>query len=120
MKKPLAFLFLLFAAGLVYSQSFKSIAAVPDSSKPILIAKASCGQCQFGMPGNGCSLAVRIDSKSYFVDGDDIDAHQDAHAQDGFCEAIRKAEVQGDIIYNRFKISYFRLVDETENNATKK
>jgi hypothetical protein len=33
------------------------------------IVEASCGQCQFGMEGHGCELAVRIDGKPYFVDG---------------------------------------------------
>jgi hypothetical protein len=38
----------------------------------------------FGMEGHGCELAVRIDGKSYFVDGSSIDSHGDAHAKDGF------------------------------------
>jgi hypothetical protein len=36
------------------------------------------------MEGHGCELAVRIDGKSYFVDGSSIDSHGDAHASDGF------------------------------------
>jgi hypothetical protein len=44
------------------------------------IVEASCGQCQFGMEGHGCELAVRIDGK-YFVDGT---SSGDAHANDGF------------------------------------
>lgn len=84
----------------------------PDSVKKILIVEASCGQCQFGMHGKGCSLAVRIDGKSYFVDGADIDSFGDAHSSDGFCEAIRTAEVQGEIINNRFLVSYFKLIEE--------
>jgi hypothetical protein len=47
------------------------------------IVEASCGQCQFGMEGHGCELAVRIDGKSYFVDGSST-PHGDAHAKDGF------------------------------------
>ena len=47
----------------------QSKTAVPDSTKKILTVEASCGQCQFKMQGKGCSLAVRIDGKSYFVDG---------------------------------------------------
>jgi len=76
------------------------------------IAEASCGQCQFGMEGKGCELAVRIDGKPYFVDGTSIDSHGDAHADDGFCTAIRKAKVVGEIKDNRFVVSDFKLLPE--------
>nr|WP_294939185.1 DUF6370 family protein [uncultured Flavobacterium sp.] len=76
------------------------------------IVEASCGQCKFGMEGKGCDLAVRIDGKPYFVDGSSIDKHGDAHAEDGFCNAIRKAEVSGEIVDNRFKATSFVLLDE--------
>jgi hypothetical protein len=45
------------------------------------IVEASCGQCQFGMEGHGCELAVRIDGKPYFVDGTSLDSHGDAPCQ---------------------------------------
>ena len=82
----------------------------PDTTKEIQIVEASCGECQLGLPGKGCDLAVRIDGKAYFVDGTSIDKHGDAHADDGFCEAIREAEVQGEIVNNRFKATYFKLI----------
>ena len=78
------------------------------------IVEASCGQCQFGMKSGGCDLAVRIDGKSYFVDGTKIDEHGDAHAKDGFCEAIRKAEVVGEIKDGRFVASSFKLLPKKE------
>ncbi len=81
-----------------------------DTNKKIQVVEAACGQCKLGLPGKGCDLAVRIDGKSYFVDGTDIDSHGDAHAKEGFCDAIRKAEVQGKIIDNRFKATYFKLL----------
>ena len=62
------------------------------------------------MKPGGCDLAVRIDGKSYFVDGAKIDQHGDAHAKDGFCESIRTAEVVGEIKNNRFVVSYFKLL----------
>jgi hypothetical protein len=74
------------------------------------IVEASCGQCQFGMEGHGCELAVRIDGKTYFVDGSSIDSHGDAHADDGFCATIRKAEVIGEVTDNRFKATSFKLL----------
>ena len=74
------------------------------------IVEAACGQCQFDMKGHDCDLAVRINGKSYFVDGTSIDSHGDAHADDGFCAAIRKAEVVGKIVDNRFKVTSFKVL----------
>ena len=75
------------------------------------VVEAACGQCQFGITGKaGCDLAVRIDGESYFVDGTSIHDHGDAHAEDGFCEAIRQAEVKGEIIDGRFKAETFTII----------
>ena len=75
------------------------------------VVEAACGQCQFKMTEkSGCDLAVKIDGKSYFVDGTTIHDHGDAHADDGFCEAIRQANVKGEIIDGRFKAETFTLV----------
>lgn len=83
-----------------------------DPSKKVLLVEASCGQCQFKMVGSGCTLAVRINKKTYFVDKANIDAFGDAHSEVGFCNAIRKAKVQGSIINNKFVTSYFELLDK--------
>jgi len=83
--------------------------ASAQETKPQIV-EASCGQCNFGMKGNGCTLAVRIDGKAYFVDGTSIDKHGDAHADDGFCSAIRKAEITGEIVGDRFKATSFKLL----------
>ena len=75
------------------------------------VVEAGCGQCQFRMTEkSGCDLAVKIDGESYFVDGTTIHDHGDAHADDGFCRAIRQAEVKGEIIDGRFKAESFTLV----------
>ena len=106
------FITLLFCLSLVVAQSQTSEIKknIPDSTKKIIAVEASCGMCQFGMKAKDCSLAVRIDGKSYFVDGSSIDEHGDAHAKDGFCESIRKGEVQGEIVNDRFKATYFKLL----------
>ena len=101
--KKILYLALLFSATLASAQDKK------ETPKPQIV-EASCGQCQFGMEGHGCELAVRIDGKSYFVDGSSIDSHCDAHASDGFCAAIRKAEVTGKVVNNRFKATSFKLL----------
>lgn len=82
-----------------------------DPSKKIQVVDAACGECQFKMKGESCDLAVRIDGKTYFVDGTKIDDHGDAHSKEGFCNAVRKAEVQGEIKDNRFVATYFKLLD---------
>ena len=75
------------------------------------VVEAACGQCQLGITEkSGCDLAIRIDGKSYFVDGTSIHDHGDAHAADGFCAAIRKANVKGEIIDGRFKAETFTII----------
>ncbi len=75
------------------------------------IVEAACGQCQFGMKDKkGCDLAVRIDGKAYFVEGTKLDSHGDAHAEDGFCSAVRKAEVVGEVKDNKFVVTQFKLL----------
>jgi hypothetical protein len=108
-------LLLLFVLSIVTltTTAQEKTAKVPDKNKELLTVEAACGQCKFCLSGKSCDLAVRIKGQSYFVDGSHIDSHGDAHAEDGFCNTIRKAQVQGEIVNNRFKASYFQLVPET-------
>ncbi len=76
------------------------------------VVDISCGTCKFKMKGKDCELAVKIDGKAYFVDGKKIDDFGDAHDEHGFCNAIRKAEVSGSIVNNRFKATAVKLLDE--------
>lgn len=99
MKKVISILFL-----------FVCLAVKAQDKPKTQIVEVSCGQCQFGMKAKGCDLAVRIDGKTYFVDGTKLDDHGDAHAADGFCSAIRKAEVVGEIKGDRFVVSEFKLL----------
>jgi hypothetical protein len=104
MKKIIALAFLFI--GIASQAQDKKVIDKPQ------IVEASCGECQFGMKGKSCDLAVRIDGKTYFVDGTTIHDHGDAHAEDGFCNAIRKASVTGTIEKNRFKATSFTLIKE--------
>ena len=72
--------------------------------------EAACGQCQFGLEGEGCALAVRVGPSAWFVDGTGIDDHGDAHADDGFCNSVRKAVVSGRVAEGRFVATAFELV----------
>lgn len=102
---------------------FTGFAANAQTTSPKTKAKASettqiknltlaiaCGECQFKMKGKSCDLAVKIDGKTYFVDGKNIDDFGDAHNEHGFCNAISKAEVTGQIVNNRFKATEIKLL----------
>ena len=97
----------------VSAQNAQKETPKPDKTKKLITAEVSCGQCQFGLAGKTCDLAIRMNGKAYFVDGTTIDSHGDAHASDGFCNAVRKAEVQGELVNDRFKSTYMKLLPET-------
>ncbi len=99
-------------SAVVLTDSTQSSAHEHNSHLVSQVVDASCGECQFKMEGKGCDLAVRIDGKSYFVDGSKIDDHGDAHSQHGMCNAIRKAKVTGEIKDGRFVASAFELVPD--------
>ena len=74
------------------------------------VVEASCGECLFGMEGDGCDLAVRIDGKSYYVDGTRIEDHDDAHGEHGMCNCVRHAKVSGEVKNERFVVTSFELL----------
>lgn len=77
---------------------------------PVYEVAATCGTCMFKMEGKGCLLAVKFKGKNYFVDGTGLDDHGDAHDKEGFCNAIKKAKVQGSVVGDRFLVTYFELI----------
>lgn len=120
MKSFLSILVSCLFASPALAQKTGTKARVPDASKKLLVAEASCGKCKFGLPGKTCELAVRMEGNAYYVDGAAIDDFGDAHAQDGFCNAIRKAEVQGEVVNDKFKLTYFKLLPELKKGEEKK
>jgi len=102
------------------AQTNKATTTKPDPDKKIQVVEASCGKCKFGLPGKTCQLAVRIGENAYYVDGASIDDFGDAHAHDGFCNSIRKAEVQGELVNDQFKVTYFKLLPEPKKSKEKK
>ena len=109
-KASFLFLIVLFVGKSLSAQDIKINADSTFNKK--IIVEASCGQCQFKMKGKGCSLAIRINNHSYFVDNANIDQFGDAHASDGFCNAIRKASVTGKIVNDKFIVGTFELLDK--------
>ena len=108
--------FIFACAGHTVKAQSVSVSETPVTNtftKPQIV-EASCGTCLFKMAGTSCELAVRIDGKAYFVDGTSIDKHGDAHGANGFCNAIRKAEVTGSIEKERFVATSFKLLPEAK------
>lgn len=103
----------------VSAQSAKPKTDTPDPSRKIDTLEAACGMCQMGLKGEDCALAVRVNGKAHYVDGTHIDSHGDAHAKDGFCNMIRKAEVQGTLEGDKYKVSYFKLLPASAAAAPK-
>lgn len=87
-------------------------AAKHDPQKYKGAAQVSCGQCQFGLKAKGCTLAVRINGASYFVEGKKIDDFGDAHAKDGLCNAIHEANVAGTIKNGKFYAKKITLLSK--------
>ena len=52
---------------------------------------------------------LKIKDSKYYVVGTGIDDYGDAHSEKGFCNAIRKADIQGKVRDNKFHITYFKL-----------
>ena len=95
--KKLTFLFLFIPILSFGQKPLKKILKFnPEAS--VIQAEASCGICMFNMKGKECELAVKIEnSRHYYVAGTDIDDYGDAHSETGFCNAIRKVDIQGKV-----------------------
>lgn len=81
-----------------------------NPNNPSYEVAATCGTCMFKMKGNGCILAVKFKDKNYFVEGTGIEDHGDAHDKEGFCNAVKKAKVQGSVVGDKFLVTYFKLI----------
>jgi hypothetical protein len=95
----------------LYSQGASKKELQFDPNIQLIEAKASCGICMFDMDGFKCELAVNIDGAKYYVEGTDIDDYGDAHSDDGFCNAIRDTKIQGQIVDNKYIVTYFKLIE---------
>lgn len=102
----------------ILTVGFFSISAAQSKVNSIVVsdslyhAEVSCGTCMFKMKGSGCDLAVKINGHCYVVKGAGIDDYGDAHAADGFCNAIRKAKVWGSFKEEVFVARKIELIKE--------
>ncbi len=111
MKRVMFTLLISFFALSSFSQSTEATiatATIEDNSQVVM--EVSCGKCKFGLPGKSCDLAIKIKEKAYYVDGVSIDALGDAHGHDGLCNVIRKANVEGKLVDNRFIATSVKLL----------
>ena len=69
MRSTLLILFLCITTATVSAQNKNAKVGKLDNNKPLLVTEAACGECKLGLKGESCDLAVRINGKSYFVDG---------------------------------------------------
>ena len=64
------------------------------------------------MDGSGCDLAVRRGDENQYGEGTAIDDHGDAHADDGFCKAIKKVTISGEAANGKINISSFKINEQ--------
>jgi hypothetical protein len=119
MKKWMALLPVVFWVTMAFAQKADTNRLVFVPSQKVLLAEASCGMCQFGLGGEDCKLAVRIKGKAYYVEGAGIDDFGDAHAQDGFCNAIRPVKLQGRVVGDRYRVSWLKVQPSAVRKKTK-
>jgi hypothetical protein len=112
------FLSLIFLAIISFSASAQNKGVI-DTTKKVHTVKTSCGKCKFGMTGKTCDLAIKINNKTYYVEGAAIDDFGDAHADDGFCNSVRQAKVQGEVVNGKFVASYFELLPEKKKRNSR-
>lgn len=81
-----------------------------DGQKAMTV-EAGCAMCIYEMDGiDKCTLAVKIDDKTYLVKGSAMLDHGDAHEDDGMCMTARQALVDGRIEDGYFFADEFQLI----------
>ncbi len=108
MKKLIFLLFVGFGSFAASAQT-----APKKNTVTAKVAEISCGECNFKMKGKSCDLAVRLEGKTYFVDGKKLDEFGDSHDEhNGLCNVVKKATVTGEIVNDRFKATDIKLITD--------
>ena len=96
---------------IIFSILLFSLSANAQKKEKTYKVLTACGQCQLDMKSKpGCSLAIQMAGKKYWVEGSTFSDHGDEHADDGLCKTIRKAEVKGTFEDEIFKSSSFTII----------
>lgn len=108
--RPIHIMAVLLLPSLGYGQVAGKLLAEPDPKEDLMVVETSCGECNFGLRGDGCDVAVRLPEGSFYVKGVGISEYGHPHDANGFCMVVRKAEVQGKVVDGRFQATYFKLL----------
>ncbi len=120
--QSLLFLFALCTLPLMGCEDASADAATVEVNDEVI--EVACGMCQLNMDASSCEPAVRIEGKTYFMDGAPAELTEHEHDADGICMCIREAKVTGKVVDGRFKAEKFELQpqetpagDDTQDNG---
>ena len=86
------------------------VTTIADDGTVSGLVQTSCGMCNFSMKSQKeCNLAIQIGEKSYLVKGTKMSELGDPHAKDGMCNAVRVANVVGNVKDDIFLADSFEL-----------
>jgi hypothetical protein len=86
------------------------VTTIADDGAVSGLVQVSCGMCNFSMKSQKeCNLAIQIGEKSYLVQGTKMEELGDSHAKDGMCNAVRVANVVGNVKDDVFLADSFEL-----------
>ena len=95
-------------AAILDDQNF--VTTIAENGAVSGLVQASCGMCNFTMKNQKeCNLAIQIGEKSYLVQGTKMAELGDPHAKDGMCNAVRVANVVGNVKDDVFLADSFEL-----------
>ena len=95
-------------AAILDDQNF--VTTIAENGAVSGLVQASCGMCNFTMKNQKeCNLAIQIGEKSYLVQGTKMAELGDPHAKDGMCNAVRVANVVGNVKDDIFLADSFEL-----------
>ncbi len=93
------------------SHASKEVHIIAKELTSPTMVEAACGRCLFGhKEDKKCNLAIRVDGKSYFVDGFTMSQFGNPDLSGGMCKKIHSAQVSGKIVNDRFAATSFELL----------
>tara|TARA_B100001750_G_C15503236_1_gene598626 strand:- start:1221 stop:1646 length:426 start_codon:yes stop_codon:yes gene_type:complete len=102
---------------LIKKRSNSVVTTVPKDGNIEGLVITSCGMCNLGVKNvRSCSLSIKIDQNIFSVEGTKIHDYGDPHSQEGFCNVVRVAYVEGKIKRGVFHADSFVLMDSPSQN----